>query len=411
MEQHVHEHAAHAGPARSRDTLILEELGLAASPRRLTPGTARAIRGAAGRDPGRARPGPRHRVDAGHPAPLPRRDGRGDRRLRGRPEARDGVPHRVPRAAATAASPRSSRARSSSRPCASTMPCRSSGTRGSGYVAHERILGISKLTRLVRLVTRRFAVQERLTHSLADTIESLTQAHGVAVYLEAEHLCMRTRGVREHGTRTRTTAYRGVYEQDPSLRAEFRDLALAREATDERRGGGPRPRRRRGPTPRDRSRSCGCSTTPSRTRGAESRGGLLGELARRYDGDLRIAAPPGPADASSPTSSRPSTGSWRWARTGRTGGGEVSGFSPTDRFVMGLLRSPRRRRPGRRLVDPDLAARGTDAGRRVPRCRDGVRRPAVAARPRAGAHDPRRDGVAATSTRGCRPSATARRRS
>jgi len=94
-----------------------------------------------------------------------------------------------------------------------------------GYVAHEEILGISKLTRLVRLVTRRFAVQERLTHSLADAVVSLTHAHGVAVYLEAEHLCMRTRGVREHGTRTRTTAYRGVYERDPELRAEFRDLA------------------------------------------------------------------------------------------------------------------------------------------------------------------------------------------
>src|SRR4051794_3754230 len=98
-----------------------------------------------------------------------------------------------------------------------------------GYVAHEEILGISKLTRLVRLVTRRFAVQERLTHQLADSIESLTQAHGVAVYLEAEHLCMRTRGVREHGTRTRTTAYRGVYEQDPNLRTEFRDLIRAGE--------------------------------------------------------------------------------------------------------------------------------------------------------------------------------------
>jgi GTP cyclohydrolase IA len=94
-----------------------------------------------------------------------------------------------------------------------------------GYVAHEEILGISKLTRLVRTVTRRFAVQERLTHGLADAMESLAHPHGVAVYLEAEHLCMRTRGVREHGTMTRTTAYRGVYERDASLRAEFRELA------------------------------------------------------------------------------------------------------------------------------------------------------------------------------------------
>lgn len=94
-----------------------------------------------------------------------------------------------------------------------------------GYVAHEEILGISKLTRLVRIVTRRFAVQERLTHDLADSLAALTDAHGAAIYLEAEHMCTRTRGIREHGSRTRTTAYRGVYERDPSLRAEFREIA------------------------------------------------------------------------------------------------------------------------------------------------------------------------------------------
>jgi GTP cyclohydrolase IA len=94
-----------------------------------------------------------------------------------------------------------------------------------GYIAHEQILGISKLTRLVRVITRRFAVQERLAQSIADAIESLTQAHGVAVYLEADHMCVRIRGVREHGSLTRTTAYRGAYERDPSLRAEFRELA------------------------------------------------------------------------------------------------------------------------------------------------------------------------------------------
>lgn len=93
-----------------------------------------------------------------------------------------------------------------------------------GYIAHEEILGISKLTRLVRVVTRRFAVQERLTHNLADSLGALTDAHGVAVYVEAEHLCTRTRGVREHGSRTRTTAYRGVYERDASLRDEFRGI-------------------------------------------------------------------------------------------------------------------------------------------------------------------------------------------
>jgi GTP cyclohydrolase I len=93
-----------------------------------------------------------------------------------------------------------------------------------GYVAHEQILGISKLTRLVRVVTRRFGVQERMTHQLADELSALTGAHGVAVYLEAEHLCMSMRGVREDASLTRTTAYRGVYEGDSALRSEFREI-------------------------------------------------------------------------------------------------------------------------------------------------------------------------------------------
>ena len=99
-----------------------------------------------------------------------------------------------------------------------------------GYIAHEEILGISKLTRLVNVLSRRFGVQERLTHQLADSLERLTNAHGVAVYLEAEHMCTRMRGVREHQSSTRTTAYRGVFEADPTLRTEFRELALGSRA-------------------------------------------------------------------------------------------------------------------------------------------------------------------------------------
>ena len=93
-----------------------------------------------------------------------------------------------------------------------------------GYVAHDQILGISKLTRLVRVVTRQFGVQEGMTHRLADELAGLTGAHGVAVYLEAEHMCMSMRGVRENESKTRTTAYRGVYANDPALRAEFREI-------------------------------------------------------------------------------------------------------------------------------------------------------------------------------------------
>lgn len=94
-----------------------------------------------------------------------------------------------------------------------------------GYVAHEQIIGISKLTRLVRVLTRRFGVQERMTHQVASAMEDLLQAHGVAVYLEADHLCTQMRGVREDHAKTRTTAYRGVYASDAALRSEFFQVA------------------------------------------------------------------------------------------------------------------------------------------------------------------------------------------
>jgi GTP cyclohydrolase I len=93
------------------------------------------------------------------------------------------------------------------------------------YVAHDQIIGISKLTRLVRVLTRRFGVQERMTHQIADELMRLMNAHGVAVYLEAHHLCTQMRGVREDSAMTRTTAYRGAYEKDASLRSEFRELS------------------------------------------------------------------------------------------------------------------------------------------------------------------------------------------
>jgi GTP cyclohydrolase I len=64
-----------------------------------------------------------------------------------------------------------------------------------------------------------------MTHQIADSLKRLTNAHGVAVYLEAEHLCTQMRGVRELESRTRTTAYHGVYETNADLRAEFRDIA------------------------------------------------------------------------------------------------------------------------------------------------------------------------------------------
>lgn len=90
-----------------------------------------------------------------------------------------------------------------------------------GYIAHENIIGISKLTRLVRLFARRFTVQERVGQQIADTLCELLKPHGVAVHLEATHLCTQMRGVREEQSRTRTSFWRGNYESDASLREEF----------------------------------------------------------------------------------------------------------------------------------------------------------------------------------------------
>jgi GTP cyclohydrolase IA len=96
------------------------------------------------------------------------------------------------------------------------------------YVADSEILGISKLTRLVRLYARRFTVQERLGEQIADGLVELIAPQGVAVHLEAAHLCTQMRGVAEEGSRTVTTFWRGVFEDDADLRREFLDEVRAR---------------------------------------------------------------------------------------------------------------------------------------------------------------------------------------
>jgi GTP cyclohydrolase I len=90
-----------------------------------------------------------------------------------------------------------------------------------GYIAKSKIIGISKLTRMVRLFANRFSVQERIGEQIADALEAMMDPHGVAVYLEAHHLCTQMRGVRENSPMTRTTFWRGQYETNPSLRTEF----------------------------------------------------------------------------------------------------------------------------------------------------------------------------------------------
>jgi GTP cyclohydrolase I len=95
------------------------------------------------------------------------------------------------------------------------------GTAHVAYVAGGEILGISKLTRLVRLYARRFTVQERLGEQIADGLEALVDARGVAVRLEAAHLCTQMRGVEEESSRTATTFWRGLYAESADLRREF----------------------------------------------------------------------------------------------------------------------------------------------------------------------------------------------
>ena len=101
-----------------------------------------------------------------------------------------------------------------------------------GYLRDEEIIGISKLTRLVHLFSRRFAVQERIGQQIADALETMLHPHGVAVFLEAHHLCVEMRGVREMAPTTRTAVWRGYYAQDPALRSEF--FSASRLQRDER---------------------------------------------------------------------------------------------------------------------------------------------------------------------------------
>ena len=96
-----------------------------------------------------------------------------------------------------------------------------SGVAHVGYLPGERIVGLSKLARVVEHVARDLQVQERLTEQVADWLERELQPKGVGVVLEAEHLCMSLRGVRASGSRTVTSAVRGLLRSDGRSRAEF----------------------------------------------------------------------------------------------------------------------------------------------------------------------------------------------
>lgn len=101
-----------------------------------------------------------------------------------------------------------------------------------GYLPADRILGLSKLARLVEFYGHRAQTQERLTQQVAKHLDRHLSPRGVGVVIEAEHTCMSVRGVRAAGTRTVTSALLGTLRTDPSARAEF--LVLTRRPERER---------------------------------------------------------------------------------------------------------------------------------------------------------------------------------
>jgi GTP cyclohydrolase IA len=96
------------------------------------------------------------------------------------------------------------------------------------YVPNGRIVGLSKLPRLVEMFARRLQVQERLTDQIADAIMDVLQPHGVGVLIEATHLCMAMRGVEKQNSRTVTSAVRGNFRSDIRTREEFLRLVHGR---------------------------------------------------------------------------------------------------------------------------------------------------------------------------------------
>jgi len=89
------------------------------------------------------------------------------------------------------------------------------------YVPIDRVVGISKLARVVEAFARRLQIQERLTDNIAAAIQEVLEPQGVAVVVEAEHACMTSRGVRSLGTRMLTKRMLGSYRDDATLRREF----------------------------------------------------------------------------------------------------------------------------------------------------------------------------------------------
>jgi GTP cyclohydrolase I len=99
-----------------------------------------------------------------------------------------------------------------------------SGVAHVAYRPDGRVVGISKLSRLVEAYARRLQLQERLTRQIAGTLDEVLKPRGVAVIIEASHGCMSTRGVRQHGVSMVTKCWLGDFRADPNLRRELMDM-------------------------------------------------------------------------------------------------------------------------------------------------------------------------------------------
>ncbi|MEM9233979.1 MAG: GTP cyclohydrolase I FolE [Pseudomonadota bacterium] len=89
------------------------------------------------------------------------------------------------------------------------------------YLPDGKVVGISKLARLVDIYGKRLQVQEKMTAQIAATLDRVLKPRGIAVMIEAEHQCMSTRGVHKHGVDTLTTRFTGVFKDDPEMEARF----------------------------------------------------------------------------------------------------------------------------------------------------------------------------------------------
>ena len=93
-----------------------------------------------------------------------------------------------------------------------------------GYIPNGKVLGVSKLARIVDFFSRRLQIQERLTHQIAKTISSTLEADGIGVVIEAKHFCMMMRGVEKQNSNMVTSAMLGSFRKDSSTRNEFLKL-------------------------------------------------------------------------------------------------------------------------------------------------------------------------------------------